>query len=122
MKEKVALNQLATETRNQNTLDLDRLTPRQIARKINAEDLTAARAVQHANKEIGQVMLMAAQAYASKHKIIFMGAAPADAWEFWKPLNVFLLLGRNLPILSALLLAAKKLFSVHKREPKTVPR
>lgn len=74
MKEKVALNQLATETRNQNTLDLDRLTPRQIARKINAEDLIAARAVQHANKEIGQVMLMAAQAYASKHKIIFMGA------------------------------------------------
>ena len=74
MKEKVALNQLATETRNQNTLDLDRLTPRQIARKINAEDLTAARAVQQANKEIGQVMLMAAQAYASKHKIIFMGA------------------------------------------------
>ena len=74
MTQKVNLNQIATETRNQNTLDLDRISPRQIARKINNEDLVAARAVQKANKEIGQVMKMAAEAYASKHKIIFMGA------------------------------------------------
>ena len=74
MTKTVNLNAIATETRNPNTLDLDRLSPRQIARKINNEDLVAARAVQKANKEIGQVMLMAAEAYASKHKIIFMGA------------------------------------------------
>ena len=74
MTQKVNLNQIATETRNQNTLDLDRISPRQIARKINNEDLVAARAVQKANKEIAQVMMMAAEAYAGKHKIIFMGA------------------------------------------------
>ena len=70
----VNLNTIATETRNQNTLDLDRLSPRQIARKINNEDFNAARAVKAANKEVAAVMVMAAQAYAAKKKIIFMGA------------------------------------------------
>ena len=70
----VNLNALATETRNPHTLDLDKSTPRQIARKINAEDFNAARAVKAANKEIAAVMVMAAHAYANKHKIIFIGA------------------------------------------------
>ena len=70
----VNLNAIATETRNPHTLDLDKSTPRQIARKINREDFNAARAVQAANKEIAAVIVMAAQAYAQKHKIIFIGA------------------------------------------------
>lgn len=70
----VNLTQLATEGRNPNTLDLDKSSPRQIARKINREDFNAARAVKAANKEIAAVMLLAAQAYAHKHKIIFIGA------------------------------------------------
>lgn len=70
----VNLHALATETRNPHTLDLDKSTPRQIARKINREDAQAARAVQRANKEIASVMLLAARAYAGKHKIIFIGA------------------------------------------------
>ncbi len=71
---KVNLNAIATETRNPNTLDLDRLTPRQIARKINDEDFNAARAAKKAGKEIAAVMLMAARAYAAGHRIIFIGA------------------------------------------------
>ena len=70
----VNLNAIDTETRNPNTLHLDRLTPRQIARRINREDFNAARAVQTANKEIAAVMLQAAQAYANQKKIIFIGA------------------------------------------------
>lgn len=70
----VNLNQIATETRNPNTLDLDKLSPRQIAKKINDEDFNAARAVKAANKEIAAIMLLAAGAYAHKHKIIFIGA------------------------------------------------
>lgn len=70
----VNLNQIATETRNPNTLDLDKLSPCQIAKKINDEDFNAARAVKAANKEIAAIMLLAAGAYAHKHKIIFIGA------------------------------------------------
>ena len=70
----VNLNTLATETRNPHTMDLDKSTPRQIARQINREDFNAARAVQAANKEIAAVMVMAAHAYARRKKIIFIGA------------------------------------------------
>ncbi len=70
----VNLNALATEARNPHTLDLDKSTPRQIARKINREDFNAARAVKAANREIAAVMILAARAYAAKKKIIFIGA------------------------------------------------
>lgn len=70
----VNLNAIATETRNPATAELDRLSPRQIARKINAEDFNAARAVKMANKEIAAVMVLAARAYAAGKKIIFTGA------------------------------------------------
>lgn len=63
-----------TEQTNPNTLNLDTCSPRQIARKINREDFTAARAVKAAHKEIAAVMLRAAQTYANGHKIIFIGA------------------------------------------------
>lgn len=70
----VNLNAITTETRNPATAELDRLSPRQIARKINAEDFNAARAVKMANKEIAAVMVLAARAYAAGKKIIFTGA------------------------------------------------
>ena len=50
------------------------MTPLQIARAINAEDFTAAKAVKKAHKQIAQVMVMAAQTHASRKKIIFIGA------------------------------------------------
>jgi len=74
MKKQNAISTLSTEQINPHTLDLDACSPRQIARKINNEDFNAARAVKSANKEIAAVMLLAAQTYASGHKIIFIGA------------------------------------------------
>lgn len=63
-----------TEQINSRTHHLDRLTPKQLARVFNSEDFNAARAVQKANKEIAAAIVLAAQTYASKHKIIFIGA------------------------------------------------
>lgn len=65
---------LPTEQINPRTQGLDRLSPRQLARVINAEDFTAARAVKKAHREIAAALVLAAHAYASKHKIIFIGA------------------------------------------------
>lgn len=65
---------LPTEQINPHTKNLDRLTPKQLARALNAEDFNAARAVKKANREIAAAMVLAAKTYASKHKIIFIGA------------------------------------------------
>lgn len=67
-------NALPTEQINPRTQGLDKMTPRRLARAFNMEDFNAARAVQKANKEIASVIILAAQTYASKKKIIFMGA------------------------------------------------
>jgi len=70
----VNVNDLPTEQINAHTRGLDKMTPRGLARVFNAEDFNAARAVQKAHKEIAAVIVLAAQAYARKKKIIFMGA------------------------------------------------
>lgn len=64
----------ATETINSKSTNLDQKTPIQLAHLFNAEDFNAARAVKSAGKEIARVIIMAAQAYRSHHKIIFIGA------------------------------------------------
>lgn len=63
-----------TEQINPRTATLDRLTPAQLARVFNEEDFNAARAVKKAGKQIAAAIVRAAQTYASKHKIIFIGA------------------------------------------------
>lgn len=63
-----------TEQVNPRTAGLDKKTPQQLARLFNAEDLNAARAVKAAGCEIAQVIVLAAHAYQTKHKIIFIGA------------------------------------------------
>ena len=65
---------LPTESVNPHTQGLDKMTPRQIARAINREDFTAARAVQRAGAQIAAAMIIAARTYAGNHKIIFIGA------------------------------------------------
>jgi N-acetylmuramic acid 6-phosphate etherase len=71
---KINLQQIPTETPNTKTAHLDKLTPLGLARVFNAQDFNAARAVKSAACEIAQVIILAAQAYAQKHKIIFIGA------------------------------------------------
>lgn len=63
-----------TEQVNPRTAGLDKKTPRQLACLFNAEDFNAARAVKAAGKEIARTIVLAAQAYQNKHKIIFIGA------------------------------------------------
>ena len=65
---------IPTEEANPQTAGLDRMTPLQIARKINAQDFNAARAVKKAAKPIARAISAAAQAFAGGHKIIFIGA------------------------------------------------
>ncbi|MBR4591795.1 MAG: N-acetylmuramic acid 6-phosphate etherase [Elusimicrobiaceae bacterium] len=65
---------LPTEQINPHTHGLDRLTPKQLARVINAEDFNAARAVKKAGAQIAAALVLAAQTYSKKHKIIFIGA------------------------------------------------
>jgi len=65
---------IPTEQINPHTKNLDSLTPKQLARVINREDFNAARAVKKAHKEIAAAVVLAAQTYAAKHKIIFIGA------------------------------------------------
>ena len=67
-------NLLPTEQINPHTHHLDRMTPSQVARAMNREDFNAARAVRKAHKEIAAAIVRAAQTYANKHKIIFIGA------------------------------------------------
>ncbi len=63
-----------TEQINPRTADLDKLSPAQLAQRFNAEDQNAARAVRAARKQIAQVIVLAAQSFSQKHKIIFIGA------------------------------------------------
>ena len=65
---------LPTEQINPHTRRLDTLSPLQLARVINNEDFNAARAVKKSHKEIAAALVLAAQTYAAKHKIIFIGA------------------------------------------------
>ncbi len=65
---------LPTEQINSLTKGLDKMTPAQIVRAINAEDFTAAKAVKKAHKQIAKVMVMAASTHAARKKIIFIGA------------------------------------------------
>lgn len=65
---------LPTERINTRTQRLDRLSPVQAARLINAEDFNAARAVKQAAPAIAQAIACAAETFLNKHKIIFIGA------------------------------------------------
>lgn len=73
-KDNAAKYAIPTETPNRATQDLDRLTPLQIARKINAEDVNAVTAVKAAEKAISQTIVRAAQTFLDGHKIVFVGA------------------------------------------------
>lgn len=66
--------ELPTEAVNSHTCGLDTMTPLQMARALNREDFTAARAVKKAAHPIASAIVTAAHTYASGHKIIFIGA------------------------------------------------
>lgn len=74
MKKKPVYSALPTEGSNAHTQDIDRVSPLQIAREINAEDFNAAKAVQKAEKAIAKAMVRAAATYLAGGRILFIGA------------------------------------------------
>ncbi len=67
-------NLIPTESVNPRTTYLGHSTPTQIARMINAEDFTAARAVKKAAPSIAKAIEIASQTFVEGGKIIFIGA------------------------------------------------
>lgn len=63
-----------TELPNPHTTRLDTLSPIRLVRVFNTEDFHAAQAVKKAHKQLAAVIVTAARAYATGHKIIFIGA------------------------------------------------
>jgi N-acetylmuramic acid 6-phosphate etherase len=68
------LSKLATEQVNPETLDIDRLSPMEIVKKINAEDKKVAGVVEKALPEIAQAAETAANALKNGGRIIYIGA------------------------------------------------
>lgn len=68
------LTSLTTETRNKNTMDLDCMTPLEIATVMNEEDENAVRAVKPVLAEIAQTITWCTESLNNGGRIIYMGA------------------------------------------------
>ena len=68
------LSKLATEQVNQNTIDIDELSPLEVVTKINAEDKKIALVVEKALPLIAQAGEMAASCLKNNGRIIYIGA------------------------------------------------
>ena len=70
----VDLKKISTETRNQNTLDIDVVPTIEILQKINNEDKTIAYAVEKALPQIAEVVEKVYEAFINGGRLIYMGA------------------------------------------------
>lgn len=70
----IDLGSLTTEARNPRTMDLDRMTPTQIARMMNEEDAACAQAVGQVTDQIGAAIDWAGQALDRGGRIVYFGA------------------------------------------------
>lgn len=70
----VDLNGLTTEQRNPDTLDLDLMTPLEIARAMNREDAHAVTSVEKVLPEIARAIEWAAGALSSGGRLLYIGA------------------------------------------------
>jgi len=68
------LKQLDTEQVNPNTVDIDRLSPLEIARKINAEDKTVAGVVESALEPISRAAEIFAETLRDGGRVFYLGA------------------------------------------------
>jgi len=71
---RVRYARLATEQRNPRSRDLDRLSPRAIARLMNREDAQAVRAVGRAGRAIARAVELIVRALRARGRLIFVGA------------------------------------------------
>lgn len=65
---------LTTETRNVDTMDLDRMTPEEFVRVMNREDHKVAEAVEKVLPQIAQTITWAVEALKKGGRIIYVGA------------------------------------------------
>ena len=70
----VNIKKITTETRNPNTLDIDRVSTIEIVKKINNEDKTVAYAVEKAIPEIAKCVDMVYETFMNDGRLIYMGA------------------------------------------------
>lgn len=70
----VNIKKITTEGRNQNTLDIDRVSTIEIVKKINNEDKTVAYAVEEAIPQIAKCVDMVYDVFMNDGRLIYMGA------------------------------------------------
>ncbi len=70
----VNIKKITTETRNPNTLDIDRVSTIEIVKKINNEDKTVAYAVEKVIPEIAKCVDMVYETFMNDGRLIYMGA------------------------------------------------
>lgn len=70
----VNLKKITTESRNQNTMDIDSVSTIEIVKKINNEDKTVAYAVEKAIPEIAKCVDMVYETFMNDGRLIYMGA------------------------------------------------
>lgn len=70
----VDLTKLTTETRNKNTMNLDRMTSIEIAITMNKEDENVINSIRDTLPKISEVIDMCAKALKGGGRIIYMGA------------------------------------------------
>ena len=70
----IDLTKLSTETRNPETMDLDEMSPLQIAQAMNREDARAVAAVTEVLPQVATAIEWAAAAVSAGHRMIYMGA------------------------------------------------
>ena len=81
----VDLSRLTTEQRNPATMDLDQMSPLEIAVVMNQEDKKAVLAVQQVLPQVATAIQWAADSLRQGGRLIYMGPAPAVVWAFWTP-------------------------------------
>lgn len=70
----VNIKKITTETRNPNTLDIDRVSTIEIVKKINNEDKTVAYAVEKVIPKIAKCVDMVYETFMNDGRLIYMGA------------------------------------------------
>lgn len=70
----IDLSSLTTETRNTSTMNLDKMTPIEIATVMNAEDLKVIEAIKTELPKIAQAIALATEALKKNGRIIYLGA------------------------------------------------
>lgn len=79
---------LTTETRNVDTMNLDRMTPEEFVETMNREDKKVAEAVGKVLPQIAQTISWAVEALEQGDASSTWGQGPADGWGSWTQQNV----------------------------------